>query len=101
MRFVCPKLEVWSELYRNINKVWRKVGCIGAPPPVPPSSDAWASLSDDEKEYKWGRMFSWLEQNDAEELAWFSDAEWYVVGAQYIDQPDSSRHSPYKINPFR
>ncbi len=100
MRFVCPKLEVWSELYERIDQICTNAGCLGVPPPVPASPGAWASLSNDDKEHEWALMFSWLEEHHALFLADFADAEWYVAGAQYVDEPDSSSHSPYKLDPF-
>lgn len=100
MRFVCPRLDVWVSLYSDARNVWEKAGSLGIPPPSPPTMDMWASLSDDDKEHEWACMFSWLEQHEAEEWANFPDCDWYVVGAEYIDQPTASAHSPYGRDPL-
>lgn len=100
MRFVCPKLKVWVGYHRRANRIWKKAGSPGTPPPIPPTMDMWASLADDDKEDEWALMLAWLTGHDAEEVADFPDCDWYVTGAEYIEELCIFRHSPYGRDPL-
>ena len=101
MRYVCPKLDAWVELYERINEALKR--CCEPdipPPPAPPTFEEWSSFSDDEKEIHWMLLFGWLEARQAESLADFSDEEWYITGAQYINDDGSFKHFPFPRDPL-
>jgi hypothetical protein len=100
MRFVCPKLEQWVTVYIMMNDAWTEAGCPGVPPPIPPTTDMWASTTDDEKEYRWVVMWEWLSGLDVESCIDLADSDWYVTRVEYIDECCSSRHSPYGRDPL-
>lgn len=100
MRFVCPKLELWVALYIMMNEEWTEAGCPGLPPPIPPTTDTWASTTDDEKEHMWVVMLEWLNGLDVKAWIDFVDSDWYVTRVEYIDKFCSSKHSPYGSDPL-
>ena len=100
MRFVCPKLEQWIIVYIMMHDAWTEAGCPGLPPPIPPTTDMWASTTDDEKECRWGVMLEWLNGLDVAACIDFADSDWYVTRVDYIDESCSSRHSPYGRDPL-
>jgi hypothetical protein len=100
MRFVCPKLDAWVELYEKIDGLLKKLDVPDIPPPTPLTFDEWSSFTDDEKEEQWMLFFGWLETRQLEFLADFADEEWYVTGVQYIDNGGSSSLPPYGKDPL-
>jgi hypothetical protein len=95
MRFVCPKLEVWFEIYSKA-KALIPSSC----PPPPPCTDRWSSLSDEAKQLKWSLMVNWLESHGiecfVEELC---DSDWYITGVQYINNDPRINPCPYGRDP--
>jgi hypothetical protein len=96
MRYVCPRLEVWMDIYE-------KTKCIvpGSPPPCPPTPDQWAASTDEEKSTKWELTMTWLEEYDLDHYFQPGEGDWYVTAVQYINRGNGTANPfPYGKDPL-
>jgi hypothetical protein len=99
MRFICPKFDAWVEIYEQADQLLKRCGVRDVPPPVPPTFEEWASITDEEKELQWNLLFGWLEARHIESLADIGEENWYVSGVQYVVQDERLGHGPYGRDP--
>ncbi len=63
MEFICPKPQIWNEIYQLLFRAWESSGMDVARPPVPLILNGWVYSSDWEKKLRWEDTIRWAEDN--------------------------------------
>lgn len=68
MEYICPKPQVWNEIYNKLMQYYEEnIGKIKKPP-VPLILNGWVFSSDYEKKMRWQETIEWAKENNCIKL---------------------------------